>query len=332
MKRIWVTWERQRRNLELSRALSCDYHEFNYDDRIRGVRYLCSIYRTFRVVREGKPGIVFGQNPSIVLVLTLVILKKIFGFKLIIDAHNAGVYPCEGKYTSLNALMARLNDCADLLLVTNASLEETSGLDARKVYVLPDKVPEFSCREKIELEGKFNILFICKFHDDEPYREVFEAVKGLPHDVVVYVTGNHKRISKEVTGSLPANLKLIGFVPEQVYESMLNSVDAVMDLTTRDHCLLCGAYEAVGAEKPMVLSKTEALMNYFDRGSVFVENNPEKIKEGIEELMQRYGFYSEEIIVAKKAIDCRWNSLLSGLNDLVDNMKDTKEQMRSWCV
>ena len=56
------------------------------------------------------------------------------------------------------------------------------------------------------------------------------------------------------------------------YVSMLYSVDATIDLTNRENCLVCGAYESVAAGKPMILSKTQALMEYFNKGAVYVEH------------------------------------------------------------
>jgi hypothetical protein len=49
---------------------------------------------------------------------------------------------------------------------------------------------------------------------------------------------------------------------------MMRSVDATIVLSERENCLLCGAYETVASEKPMILSNKEALRNYFDKGAI----------------------------------------------------------------
>ena len=57
---------------------------------------------------------------------------------------------------------------------------------------------------------------------------------------------------------------------------------AMMDLTTLEDCLLCGAYEAVAAAKPLVISNTRALADYFGATVVLTENAPEPIAASIQ--------------------------------------------------
>ena len=67
----------------------------------------------------------------------------------------------------------------------------------------------------------------------------------------------------------------------------MNSVDATIDLTTRENCLVCGAYESLAAGKPMILSKTRALMNYFSQAAVYVEHTAEDLERGIHEALKQ---------------------------------------------
>jgi len=59
------------------------------------------------------------------------------------------------------------------------------------------------------------------------------------------------------------------------------SSELVLDLTENDDCLVCGAYEAAGAGKPLVLSRKDALLRYFDGGTVFTDNNSVAIAKAI---------------------------------------------------
>lgn len=314
MGRYWITWERQRRNIELSKALSCRYHEINFDNRNKLLRYFLCLYQTALLIKRETPQVVFGQNPSILLTFALVALKGIYGYSLVIDAHNAGIYPFEGSYPKINQVMKKLHAFADLVLVTNESLRRELESAGGKAFVLPDKIPTVHSGRKV-LEGKMNILLICKFHNDEPYREAFEAMRGLPDDVVLYVSGNHKGLPAEAIAALPPNVRLMGFVPEREYETMLCSVDAVMDLTTRENCLLCGAYEAVGAEKPMILSRKEALQQYFDKGVVFVENTSQGIRDGLKELIRNRSVLTREVTLLKYEKEQIWSVRLQELED-----------------
>jgi len=55
------------------------------------------------------------------------------------------------------------------------------------------------------------------------------------------------------------NLTLTAFIDDNAYVTLLYSCDLIVDLTTREDCLVCGAYESVSAEKPLLLSDTTAL-------------------------------------------------------------------------
>ena len=55
-----------------------------------------------------------------------------------------------------------------------------------------------------------------------------------------------------------------------------------MDLTTLEDCLLCGAYEALAAGKPLVISNTRALADYFGAAAILTDNTPEAISERVQ--------------------------------------------------
>jgi hypothetical protein len=44
---------------------------------------------------------------------------------------------------------------------------------------------------------------------------------------------------------------------------------------------VCGAYEALAARKPLILSRTEALASYFGEAAVFTDNTSDAIRESV---------------------------------------------------
>lgn len=134
------------------------------------------------------------------------------------------------------------------------------------------------------------------------------------------MTGDYdkKRINP---GDLPKNVVLTGFLPEKDYVSMLHSVDATIDLTNRENCLVCGAYESIAAGKPMVLTKTRALMEYFNQGAVYVEHTTESITNGIKEVIQRNNELSKKIRNLKKIRISEWLVKKNELEIVIRNLK-----------
>jgi len=278
MKGLWITWEHQRRNQGISAALGWPLHEIVYGGP-RILRYARSVFRTAEVVIRERPDVLAVQNPSIVLAIFAVFLKRFLGMKVVIDAHNSGIYPAGGRNAFFMHLARFLQKAADLTIVTNPGLQRVVESRHGKAFVLPDRSPDVPDVPAMELKGRSNIAYICTFSPDEPYHEVLEAARALTDEVAFYVTGDYSR--KIRPASVPANVRLLGFVPEIAYWSLLSSVDFVMDLTFRENCLLCGAYEGVAVEKPLILSDTEALRAYFSKGCIYVGPTRESIVAGI---------------------------------------------------
>lgn len=312
---IWITWENQRRNREISRRLGIPLLEFAHIDAIKNPihKYAKGIFITFAALNRLKPSIIFAQNPSLVLCLFLAIYKSIAKCKLIVDAHNAGIFPKEGRSRLLLALSRIVQRQADLTIVTNPALANHVKGVGGQPFVLPDPIPDLPSTSRKELEGDAALLFICTYAADEPYQAVFEAAKRIPKKVFIYVTGNYQKHDIDPSG-LPPNLILTGYVPEDDYIAMLHSVDGTIDLTTRENCLVCGAYESVAAGKPMILSDTKDLRTYFDKGAVYTDNTVSDLCRCIEELVDRKDELTQDIVKLGEKRASEWESRAADLS------------------
>ncbi|MEZ4600294.1 MAG: hypothetical protein R2940_10960 [Syntrophotaleaceae bacterium] len=309
MKKIWITWERQRRNRELSKALNVELFELYEIDNIKNyfLKYYTGIYKTIKILLKEKPQIVFCQNPSLVLAFFMTMTKKIFKTRVCVDAHNAGLFPAEGKSRFLLLLARIVQKCADITIVTNKNLQVFVEKNGGRGVVLPDRIPTFFNTRTLQLKGRLNLLFICTFSSDEPYQAVFDAAAELPEDFIIYVTGNYRKKHIEPK-NLPPNVILTGFVPEKEFLDLLNSVDATIDLTTRENCLVCGAYETVAVEKILIISDTAALREYFQRGAVYVDNTASGIRRGIEIVNSKRKILQKEVVELKSFLNADWDN------------------------
>lgn len=304
---IWITWENQRRNREISCALGATLYELKEIDAIRNPwkKYIRGLKDTIRILFQERPEIVFCQNPSLVLAAFMVTIKNIMGIKVCVDAHNAGLFPQEGRSYLLGLLSRYIQRRADLTIVTNEGMRNCVEKNHGRAFILPDKIPAIPLRSPATLKGKNNILFICSYADDEPYEQVFKAAGEIDPQTCIYVTGNyHKRNIDHRT--LPVNVILMGYVTEEEYITMLNSVDATIDLTTRENCLVCGAYETVAVGKPLILSNTQALRSYFNRGAVYTPNSAEGICKAIKQVVAHKEQLSSEVRELKTTREAEW--------------------------
>lgn len=314
MRGIWVTWENQIRNRGISSSLGLDLHEITCRKN-RLQRYLFSFIRTLRVISENKPKIVAVQNPSIILALLALGLKKLLGYCLIVDAHNAGIFPLEGRSCLLMGISRLLQRGADLTLVTNDRLREIVSSNGGRAFVLPDRIPAARQCGRFPVDSGTSIAFICTFKEDEPYREVIEAAGEIAEDVHIYFTGNYGNKMEGV--QLPGNVTLLGFLSEDDYWSLLASCDFIMDLTKREWCLVCGAYEGISLSKPLILSNTQATRAYFSSGCVYVDPDPESIAEGIALAVSNQAALSRDVKAFKIRVEKKWEVNLQELNKIL---------------
>lgn len=302
---IWLTWETQVRNHGLSKAFEYKFFQLDYKTHPI-IRYGKSILESTLILLKEKPEIVAAQNPSIVLAFLAVFYKFWFKYYLIIDAHNSGITPKNGQSFILNRVAKYLQKKADLTIVTNESLAEIVNKNGGKSCVLLDPLPEPPLQTKsIKLQGEYNIVFICSYHDDEPYEEVIKAASLLPSNVCIYMTGNYK--SKVDSSKLPSNLIPTGFLSIDDFWTYLYCSDFIMDLTTREGCLVCGAYESTSILKPMILSDTVIIRKTFCKGSVYTQPTATAIKESILAAINNKTKLQAEIVDLNRHLKQCWN-------------------------
>ncbi|HQG31572.1 MAG TPA: hypothetical protein PLA83_06560 [Deltaproteobacteria bacterium] len=321
MKAVWITWENQRRNRELSAAFGMKLYEFKEVDDIKNPieKYASGLARTIRAILSERPSLVCCQNPSLVLSAFLVAAGKMAGFKVCVDSHNAGLFPKEGRSVILSGLSRLIQKGADLNLVTNEGLRRHVEENGGRAFILEDKIPGIPTVPPKKLKGEFNILFICSYAEDEPYRLVFDAAGKLDPGIHIYVTGDYRKRNIDPSG-LPSNVTLMGYVPEDEYVLMLNSVDATLDLTERENCLVCGAYETLSVGKPQILSDTKALKNYFCKGAVYAPHTVQGIHDSILMLRERYPQLAKEAEELRLELRQEWDSRKAVLMSMLDDL------------
>jgi glycosyltransferase involved in cell wall biosynthesis len=316
--RIWISWEHQRRNRTLSPYVNAKLYELNINSPW-WIRYPVAVTRTLGIFVKERPHTIFAQNPSIVLAILATVYARLTNKTIILDAHNAGLFPVEGKSRLLNWLAARITKLATLTIVSNTELVKLVDSLGGRSFAIPDPIPVIEPVDNDDSSGNtFTVLFICSWSEDEPYREVLKSGECLEPDVRICITGNSKGLAATENATLSKNIELTGYVSDDAFSGLLYSADAVMVLTTRSNCLLCGAYEGVSAGKPLILSDTPVLREYFDKGSIYVENSADSICLGIKMLRAEYEKYVREVGSLKAERNLEFNRTISDFNKLLE--------------
>lgn len=310
--RVWITWENQRRSIELSKAFQADLLVLDEVFKSKLMRYLYCSSRTIYFLKNKKPRYVFGQNPSIILALLLCIFKNIFKYKLIIDRHSNFRY---GKSNSIvNYIFHKISDYtirnSDLTIVTNEYLKDVINAKGGSGLVLEDKLPEMNLGEYIDLSGKVNVVYISSFSSDEPTDKVIEAFKQVDNSIHLFITGNYKSsiIFADKSKFETENIHFTGYLDEKQFQSLLVSADILIVLTTNDHTLTCGAYEGVTLVKPMILSNTKAIKDYFNKGVLYCNPDIESIRFSLDKVIENYENLKSDLEHLKSTINDNWRN------------------------
>lgn len=310
--KVWIAWEDHRRSRELAKALGMQYKPIFTKYKNRFVRYPILSYFTFNIILAIKPKVIVCQNPSIILTTMLCFVKKIFNFKLIVDRHT------NFKFKTLNSknpkwyffhLLSRYTiKAADLTIVTNEPLKKIVNDWGGNGFVLQDKLPEMSVGSMRYLEGVFSYIFVCTYSDDEPYEKVVEAFQRLERDKHLYITGNFKKWKSYMNGGvkLADNIHLTGFLSEEDYQSLIKSVDVVIVFTELEYVLNCGAYEGMSVEKPLILSNTKTIKDYFKKGVIHTDLDIDSISEALIKAQCDYSILKKNIKDEKEVLSSDW--------------------------
>jgi glycosyltransferase involved in cell wall biosynthesis len=315
-KRVWISWEKQRRSIELAHHFGCDLFIFEYAGTLR---YPKSIWHTLLVLRREKPKLFFVQNPSMILATFACLYGKITSTFIIIDRHTTFLLTRKPRNTPqifIFKLLHRLTlRFADLTIVTNDFLADIVRSFRGRPFVLPDKLPLLEVAEKTPLKGEKNILLISSFGADEPIEEVLAAMSLLQTgNVFLYISGNDNKLNKTIRDKAPHNVIFTGFLSDEKFVSLLFSVDIVIALTTSNYCMLCGCYEAVSACKPLITSKKKELQDYFV-GAVFVDNIRDGICHGVRLVLSNIPQYRNQIVLLKKNLAISWAKQYFGIEE-----------------
>jgi glycosyltransferase involved in cell wall biosynthesis len=277
---LWVAWNPHRRTAGLCAAWDIPLHVLQ--PALPGpARWAALPLQTLRLLRRFRPGLLFVQNPSLALTTLAVFCRPVFGYRLVVDAHNEGVRPYDRPYAFVRWLTRHLLKSADVTIVTNDALADDVLAAGGRPVILPDSLPAVpdSALTGLHTGDGPDVAVIATFRRDEPIDAIIAAAALLP-DVRFAFSGPAERY-RGASDITPPNVRLTGFLDDFAYWQLLAQAKVVCDLTLKPDCLVCGAYEALALGKPMVLSDDLATREVFGPAAVLTTSSPEAIAAAV---------------------------------------------------
>lgn len=332
---IFIVWAQPGSGSPRAQVLADDfgipvYHVY-YQSRWKIVRFLKQVAETIRLLTQVKPELVFIQVGPVVALLPIFFYALLLKKKFIIDSHS-GPFTVKKEmiWLPLLKLLARRAEC---LIVHNEKLAEKLSDWPVRVFVLEDKVPPLINNQPSAASRAshwadtqdFKVTVISSHRPDEPLEEIMQAAQLLPH-VRFFITGKIK--ARQRLLKAPANVTYTDFLPNDEYVSLLLGSDTVMVLTTREYTAQHGAYEAIAAGKPLIISNLDTLKQLYYKGAVYVENAARDIVRGILYAMVHKPCLEQEIRELREELGIQWRRKREWLVKLIVEALDETAHTR----
>ncbi len=242
------------------------------------LKYLLQTISSFILLLRERPDVVFVMSPPIIACFPALIYCKLSGKQYGIDSHTGAFLNPRWKRTMF--LHKFFSKHAVTTIVTNTHLENILKEWSVPSFLMQDvrikqnniDVPKFSER--------FNITLVNSFATDEPLDRFIEAVSEIK-EAHFHITGKITNKTKHLLNGLPSNITFTDFLSDEKFFGLLKTSDIVVALTTKDHTMQRGAYEAVYMGTPVITSNWNILKENFNKGAIFVDNSVDGIKSGI---------------------------------------------------
>ena len=246
------------------------------------VRYLGSFVITLQRLIQERPDVIFTLNQPPFLILAVYLYASVFRCKYILDSHSAAFN--DKKWAWARPLYRFIARRAFLNINTNEHHRQLVESWGGKSIVMSDIPIDYDRHFPPQRVDRDSIAVVASFMFDEPIEAIWAAARKTP-EIHYYVTGDEQKLTAQLRNACPTNIHLTGYLSTEDYLGLLTSVRGVMVLTTRNHTMQMGAYEALSLQQPIITSNWPILRESFGPSAVYVDNNPASIAAGARELM-----------------------------------------------
>lgn len=317
IKSLWISWYPHRRTSGLCEAWGIPLEVI--PSRHGGLRkWLGQVVATLRLLRRHRPDVLFVQNPSLGLTILAVWVRRLFGYYLVVDAHNEGVRPFIRSGRFVRRLTRHLLRRADATIVSNAALAEDVRAAGGHPLILPDRLPTPPALDPAsESPGTVapDVMVISTYAPDEPLAAILQAAATMP-EVRFSISGNARKFAA-LGLDRPDNVELTGFLPDHAYWSTLARSKVICDLTLMPDCLVCGAYEGLALTRPMVLSDNPATRALFGHGAILTGVEPGAIVTALQQALADLPVLEARARDARETFRERWQAQSAGVREAI---------------
>lgn len=309
MRLAVIAWTPSARPHELAAALGGTAHtvalaRLNHRALVP-LRYALSALLTSAFLLRHRPRAVLVQNPPIVPATITYIYSRLTGAPFVLDSHPRGFGQKGSRAGRLFApLHARFMRAAAATMVASEPLADEVRRAGGTPLIVHEAPPLWHIDAPPPPDAPPSVLWVGIFATDEPVAEVVEAARALPQ-VRFTLTGDPARCPPAVRAAAPPNVTFSGYRRGESYRALIADATIMMVLTTAPASVPRGAFEAVAALRPLVLSDQPLLREQFPE-AVFAHNDAPALAAAVTEALDRRAALAAAAPAARERDAQRW--------------------------
>ena len=279
------------------------------------LKYVGQTFGTWRLIARTPADAVFVMTPPPVAVLAVYLACLVKRVPFVVDAHSGAFqHPRWRKFQSFQFWLLRR---AATTIVTNEHLASLVRQHGAHATVVPDVPVSFGLEPAVSPgETPFTVVCVTSFDRDEPIEVMFEAARRLP-DIPFLMTGRPNSPDRLRGLDRPPNLTLTGFLETRTFGELIRDAGVVMALTTDDHTMQRGAWEAIYQGTPVIVSDFPLLRAEFASGAIHVANDAEAVVAAVRQMQVRRSQYRDGARELKARKEGRWQAVRTALLEAI---------------
>lgn len=327
-ERVFIAWTQiSRRSEELARHLGAEYLRMERVDKPFwkiGFRLVINFIQTYRWLVRFQPGVIITFHAHPFVTLCAALYCTLHKSRYFPDVHSAGFM--DYNFTPIKQLSRYLWLHAGCVIVHNRSsatvMAQRSPELSAHLFVLEDPIPELERIRRDDVPNNPPVCtYVCRFSSDEPYEQFIAAAKKVD-DLQIYITGNYHKTNLDRDALQNDNIQLTGFLSDSDYIDLLNRSDFLCTLTTRPHTLQSAGYEALALTKPVIVSDTHALRQYFGEAALYTDNSVESIGSTLQTMKTEWKKWRIPLTSMVQKRKSEWSDKIIELSSRMDELVD----------
>jgi glycosyltransferase involved in cell wall biosynthesis len=246
------------------------------------IRYVALFFKTLLILFQRMPDVVYAQNPPVFCPLTCLLYCSLAGKKLVVDHHSIwkiktlGGGPVSKVIGFLEAVVSRAAD--GNTAPHRFWAEKLAEMGATRVLVVHDFVERNPNARDEALRRSFTdrpVVAICS-HGGHPLERIEAEASGVGQvgPVALLITGPREKLERRLSErALPENVRYLGFLPRQTYESLKASADMAINITDEPFTLSHVLLEYAASSLPIVSSKQDVLVDFFGDSLLYTDSS-----------------------------------------------------------